>query len=73
MGAAAFDRAIERQFELLKKFGYNHVRTSHNPYSKSFLELADKHGILIVDELIDKWSDKSYWGGRVPLLSYGIR
>ena len=66
VGAAAFDRAIERQFELLKKFGYNHVRTSHNPYSKSFLELADKHGILIVDELIDKWSDKSYWGGRVP-------
>lgn len=66
VGAAAFDRAIERQFELLKKFGYNHVRTSHNPYSKSFLKLADKHGILIVDELIDKWSDKSYWGGRVP-------
>lgn len=66
VGAAAFDRAIERQFELLKKFGYNHVRTSHNPYSKSFMELADKHGILIVDELIDKWSDKSYWGGRVP-------
>ena len=30
------------------------------------MELADKHGILIVDELIDKWSDKSYWGGRVP-------
>ena len=59
VGAAAFDRAIERQFELLKKFGYNHVRTSHNPYSKSFMELADKHGILIVDELIDKWSDKS--------------
>lgn len=66
VGAAAFDRAIERQFELLKKFGYNHVRTSHNPYSKSFMELADKHGILIVDELIDKWSDQSYWGGRVP-------
>lgn len=66
LGAAVFDKAIERQFELLKKFGYNHVRTSHNPYSKSFLEMADKHGILIVDELIDKWSDKSYWGGRVP-------
>ena len=66
VGAAAFDRAIERQFELLKKFGYNHVRTSHNPYSKSFMELADKHGILVVDELIDKWSDQSYWGGRVP-------
>lgn len=66
VGAAAFDRAIERQFQLLKKFKYNHIRSSHNPYSKSFLKLADKYGILVVDELIDKWSDKSYWGGRVP-------
>lgn len=66
VGAAAFDRAIERQFQLMKKFGYNHIRTSHNPYSESFLKLADKYGLLVVDELIDKWSDKSYWGGRVP-------
>lgn len=66
VGAAAFDRAIERQFQVMKKFGYNHIRTSHNPYSKSFLKLADKYGLLVVDELIDKWSDKSYWGGRVP-------
>lgn len=66
VGAAAFDRAIERQFQVMKRFGYNHIRTSHNPYSKSFLKLADKYGLLVVDELIDKWSDKSYWGGRVP-------
>lgn len=66
VGVAAFDRAIERQFRMMKDFGYNHIRCSHNPYSKSFLKLADKYGILVVDELIDKWSDKSYWGGRVP-------
>lgn len=66
VGAAAFDRAIERQFKMMKQFGYNHIRCSHNPYSKSFLKLADKYGILVVDELIDKWSDDSYWGGRVP-------
>ena len=66
VGVAAFDRAIERQFQLMKRFGYNHIRSSHNPYSKSFLKLADKYGILVVDELIDKWSDNSYWGGRVP-------
>lgn len=66
VGVAAFDRAIERQFRMMKEFGYNHIRCSHNPYSKSFLKLADKYGILVVDELIDKWSDKSYWGGRVP-------
>ena len=66
VGVAAFDRAIERQFQLMKRFGYNHIRSSHNPYSESFLKLADKYGILGVDELIDKWSDNSYWGGRVP-------
>lgn len=67
LGAAVFDEAIERQFKRLKEFGYNHVRTSHNPYSESYLRLADKYGILIVDELIDKWSSSnSYWGGRVP-------
>lgn len=65
VGAAAHERAIERQFETLKAFGFNHVRTSHNPYSESFLRLADKHGILIVDELFDKWGD-DYWIGRRP-------
>lgn len=64
VGVAAFDKAIERQFQVLKKFGYNHVRLSHNPYSKSFLKLADKYGIIIVDELFDKWATQ-YAGGRL--------
>lgn len=66
VGAAAHEFAIERQFKMLKSFGYNHIRTSHNPYSKSFLKLADKHGILIVDELYDKWGNTAYWAGRAP-------
>lgn len=64
VGAAAFESAIARQMDVLKQFGFNHIRTSHSPYSKSFLRLADEKGILIVDELYDKWSNKSYWGGR---------
>ncbi len=66
VGAAAYEKAIARQMDVLKKFGYNHIRLSHNPYSKAFLRLADEKGILIVDELYDKWSNKSYWGGRKP-------
>lgn len=66
VGAAAYETAIARQMDVLKKFGYNHIRLSHNPYSKAFLRLADEKGILIVDELYDKWSNKSYWGGRKP-------
>ena len=73
VGAAAYETSIERQFVQMKAFGYNHIRCSHNPYSEAFLRLADKHGILVVDELIDKWSDNSYWGGREPFTSIWYR
>lgn len=65
VGTAAFETAIERQIKTLKAFGFNHIRTSHNPYSESFLRMADKYGILIVDELFDKWGTQ-YWAGRKP-------
>ncbi len=65
LGAAAYDRAIEKRIQLLKEFGFNHIRTSHNPYSESLLKLCDHYGILVVDELYDKWLDK-YCGGRKP-------
>ena len=66
VGVAAYRRAIERQFKLMKEFGYNAIRCSHNPYSEDFYELADECGLLVVDELIDKWTDSSYWFGRKP-------
>lgn len=69
LGVATYDFAIERLFRQLKAFGYNSIRTSHNPYSEAFMRLADKYGFLVVDELIDKWSDNSYWGGRKPFTS----
>lgn len=66
VGAAAYRRAIERQFQLMKAFGYNAIRCSHNPYSEDFYDLADRYGLLVMDELIDKWADKDYWFGRRP-------
>lgn len=63
LGAATYPRAIEKRLRLLKEFGFNHVRTSHNPYSEEFLDLCDEYGILVVDELYDKWL-KQYAGGR---------
>lgn len=68
LGAAAYDKAIEKRIALFKSFGLNHIRTSHNPYSKSLLDLCDRHGILVVDELYDKWLDQ-YCGGREPWLN----
>ena len=64
LGAAAYPRAIERRLRMLKDFGFNHIRTSHNPYSTSLLDMCDSLGILVVDELYDKWL-RQYAGGRV--------
>ena len=50
---------------MVKEWGINHIRTSHNPYSHEFIELCDKYGILVVDELYDKWT-RQHTGGRVP-------
>ena len=63
LGAAAFPRGEEYLLRMFKSFGFNHIRTSHNPYSESFLHLCDQMGILVVDELYDKWS-MQYAGGR---------
>ncbi len=63
LGAAAHPRAIERRIHILKEFGINHIRSSHNPYSEEFLNICDREGILVVDELYDKWLTQ-YAGGR---------
>ena len=65
-GAAAYETGIARMMDKIKEFGFNHIRTSHNPYSEAFLRLADEKGILIVDELYDKWSNTLAWAGRRP-------
>lgn len=66
VGVAAYRTSIERMMDRLKAFGFNHIRTSHNPYSESFLDLADEKGLLIVDELYDKWGSTQAWAGSAP-------
>ena len=56
LGAAAFRRGIVRYVRTLKKFGFNAIRTSHNPYSSNFMDVCDEEGVLVVDEFSDKWS-----------------
>jgi len=69
LGAAAYPKAIEKRLKLMKEFGMNHVRTSHNPYSRDFIKLCDKLGILVVDELYDKWT-RQHTGSRVPFMNH---
>ena len=55
LGGAAHTRGYERQIEILKEFGVNSIRTSHNPPAPEVLDLCDKMGILVIDELFDMW------------------
>ncbi len=71
LGAAAYPRAIEKRIKLMKEFGINHIRTSHNPYSRQFIELCDKYGILVVDELYDKWT-RQHSGTRAPFMNHWV-
>lgn len=68
LGAAAYTRAIEKRVKLMKEFGMNHIRCSHNPYSESFLDVCDENGILVVDELYDKWNDQYVGAGRAHFM-----
>ena len=56
LGTATNIRALERQIEILKEMGVNAIRTSHNPPSPELLDLADRMGILILDEAFDAWT-----------------
>ena len=37
-------------FALMRWLGANSFRTSHYPYAEEFLEYADRHGIVVIDE-----------------------
>lgn len=55
LGAVANRAAIERQIQMMKKMGCNSIRTSHNPPSAEFIDLCNKYGILVLDEMYDGW------------------
>ena len=58
LGAAFYPRAMERQLQLLKETGCNAIRTSHNVPAPELLDLCDKMGILVLDEIFDKYDRK---------------
>ncbi|RYG38065.1 MAG: DUF4982 domain-containing protein [Burkholderiales bacterium] len=58
LGAAFNQRAAERQLEVLQAMGANAVRMSHNPPAPELLELTDRMGMLVVDEVFDSWERK---------------
>jgi beta-galactosidase len=55
LGAAINTRAIERQLEIMRGMGVNAIRTSHNPPAPELLDLCDKMGFIVMDEIFDMW------------------
>jgi beta-galactosidase len=55
-GAAVPLRVWERRLEQLRLLGVNAIRTAHNPPAPEFLDLCDRMGFLVMDELIDCWT-----------------
>lgn len=56
VGAAVPEAMWVRRLKLLKEMGCNAIRTSHNPYAPEFLDLCDKMGFLVQDEIFDEWT-----------------
>ncbi|NMB49875.1 MAG: DUF4981 domain-containing protein [Bacteroidales bacterium] len=67
LGHTMDEATIRKDFEILKQFNINCVRTSHYPPVARYLELADEYGLYVIDEAGDEahateyLSDKTEW------------
>jgi len=50
VGTAVPDELWRYKLETLKAFGFNAIRSSHNPASPAMLDLCDELGIVVIDE-----------------------
>jgi beta-galactosidase len=55
LGTAFNTRAAERQLEILRELGCNSIRMAHNPPAPELLDLTDRMGFLVIDEIFDNW------------------
>ncbi len=42
--------SLTKDFNLYKWMGANAIRTTHYPYSEEYMDFADNHGIMVIDE-----------------------
>jgi beta-galactosidase len=55
-GAAVPLAVWEHRLNELRKLGVNAIRTAHNPPAPEFLDLTDRMGFIVMDELFDQWT-----------------
>ncbi len=64
-GAAVPIEVWERRLRALKELGVNTVRTAHNPQTSEFYDLCDELGLMVIDELYDKWDRSGMYFDQV--------
>lgn len=57
VGAAVPDQVWQRRLEKLKAMGCNSIRTSHNPFTAEFMDMCDRLGFLVMNEIYDEWKE----------------
>ncbi len=55
LGAVSLYDSEVRKVSLLKKIGFNAIRTAHNPPSKALMEACARVGMYVFDEAFDAW------------------
>jgi beta-galactosidase len=58
IGTATIPRADERRVEILKRAGFNALRSAHHPMSREMLAACDRLGMLVMDEAFDMWTEQ---------------
>jgi beta-galactosidase len=56
LGTAVPLAAWQRRLTALRQLGVNAIRTAHNPPAPEFLDLCDRMGFLVMDEMFDAWT-----------------
>lgn len=69
-GAVAPERIWERRLRTLKAMGCNAIRCSHNPQAEEFYGICDRLGLIVIDELYDKWAGSGLYYQRLFLHSW---
>jgi beta-galactosidase len=67
LGAAVPLETWKRRLELLRELGVNALRLAHNPHAPEVLDLCDRMGFLVINEIYDKWEQA--WKGSAEDLS----
>ncbi|MBN2699270.1 MAG: hypothetical protein JXR52_10640 [Bacteroidales bacterium] len=68
LGSAITEAGWERRFKILKQLGVNSIRFAHNPHAPGVLDLCDRMGFLVVNEMYDKW--EMAWNDAGPVVQF---